>query len=218
MTKKPERVSPKKFKSNTCERLIENIPTEILEWRDSAGDPVYEYADNSFFLSELLQESNYTGFENTYYEEGGLKCQEIMNDLDEVDQEIHLDKQGNLIEFKIVFYGYYGLFSDAIAIGAIVIYFENNTFLKRDIVPSETMESYLSDDDLDAVAVVKKLYENYAERNKKDRNEFVAYIDLNFSEIHKKGTLTELSFSYVNEKFKQEVLLWHECDEDCRPH
>ena len=141
-----------------------------------------------------------------------------MNDLDEVDQEIHLDKQGNLIEFKIVFYGYYGVFSDAIAIGAIVIYFENNTFLKREIVPSETMESYLSDDDLDAVAVVKKLYENYAERNKKDRNEFVAYIDLNFSEIHKKGTLTELSFSYVNEKFKQEVLLWHECDEDCRPH
>ena len=210
MIKKPERVSPKMFKSNTYERLIENIPTEILEWRKKE-DLVYEYLDNGFFLSKLfLLESNYTGFENTYYEEGGLKCQEIKNDIDEADQEIHLDKQGNLIKFKIYFYGYYGLIADVIAIGAIVIYFENNTFLKREIVPSETMEDYLSDDDLDAVVVVKKLYENYVARNEKDRNEFVKYIDLNFSEIHKKGTLTELSFSYVNEEFKQEVLLWHD--------
>ena len=102
------------------------------------------------------------------------------------------------------------MIADVIAIGAIVIYFENNTFLKREIVPSETMEDYLSDDALDAVVVVKKLYENYVERNEKDRNEFVKYIDLNFSEIHKKGTLTELSFSYVNEEFKQEVLLWYD--------
>ena len=35
-------------------------------------------------------------------------------------------------------------------------------------------------------------------------------IDINFSETYKKGTLTELSFSYVNEEFKQEALLWHE--------
>jgi len=210
MTKKPERVSPKMFKSNTYERLIENIPTEILEWRKKE-DLVYEYLDNGFFLSKLfLLESNYTGFENTYYEEGGLKCQEIKNDIDETDQEIHLDEQGNLIKFKIYFIGYYGLIADVIAIGAIVIYFENNTFLKREIVPSETMEDYLSDDDIDAVVVVKKLYENYVERNEKDRNEFVKYIDLNFSETYKKGTLTELSFSYVNEEFKQEVLYWHD--------
>ena len=116
MIKKPERVSPKMFKSNTYERLIENIPTEILEWRKKE-DLVYEYLDNGFFLSKLfLLESNYTGFENTYYEEGGLKCQEIKNDIDEADQEIHLDKQGNLIKFKIYFYGYYGLIAYVIAI------------------------------------------------------------------------------------------------------
>ena len=72
------------------------------------------------------------------------------------------------------------------------------------------MEDYLSDVDLDAVVVVKKLYENYVERNEKDRNEFVKYIDLNFSETYKKGTLTELSFSYVNEEFKKEVLFCHD--------
>ena len=214
MIKKPERVSPKKFKSNTFERLIENIPKEILEWRKKE-DLVCEYGYNWFFLSSLFLlpfKSNYTGFENTYYEEGGLKCQEIKNVLDEADQEIHLGKQGNLIKFKIYFYGHYGLFADPVRIGAIVIYFKNNTFLKREIVPSEEMEDYLSvyEEDLEAVEVVKKLYENYVERNEKDRNEFVKYIDLNFSEIHKKGTLTELSFSYVNEEFKQEVLLWHD--------
>ena len=91
-----------------------------------------------------------------------------------------------------------------------VIYFENNTFLKREIVPSETMEDYLSDDDLDAVVVVKKLYENYVEKYEKDKTNFVKYIDINFSETYKKGTLTELSFSYVNEEFKQEVLHWHD--------
>ena len=53
MTKKLERVSPKKFKSNTYERLIENIPTEILEWRKKE-DLVYEYADDWFFLSKLF--------------------------------------------------------------------------------------------------------------------------------------------------------------------
>ena len=211
MTKKPERVSPKKFKSNTYERLIENIPTEILELRKTRED-LYEYYDDWFHLDSLFipSSSNFSGFENTYYEEGGLKCQEIKNDIGEADQEIHLDKQGNLTKFKIYFFGYYGLIADVIAIGAIVIYFENNTFLKRKIVPSETMEDYLSDDDLDAVVVVKKLYENYVERNEKDRNEFVKYIDLNFSEIHKKGTLKELSFLYVNEEFKQEVLFWHD--------
>ena len=45
MTKKPERVSPKKFKSNTYERLIENIPTEILELRKTRED-LYEYYVN----------------------------------------------------------------------------------------------------------------------------------------------------------------------------
>ena len=210
MTKKPERVGPKKFKSNTFKRLIENIPTEILELRKTRED-LYEYGDDWFFLSKLFFiDSNYTGFENTYYEEGGLKCQEINNDIDEADQEIHLDKQGNLTKFKIYFYGYYGLFADVIAIGAIVIYFENNTFLKRKIVPSETMEDYLSDDDLDAVEVVKKLYENYVERNEKNKMNFVKYIDINFSETYKKGTLKELSFRYVNEEFKQEVLFWHD--------
>ena len=212
MTKKPERVSPKKFKSNTFERLIENIPKEILEWIKKQ-DLVCEYGYNWFFLSKLfLLASNYTGFENTYFEEGGLKCQEIKNDIDEADQEIHLDKQGNLIKFKIYFYGYYGLFAQVVRIGAIVIYFENNTFLKREIVPSEEMETYLSvyEEDLDAVEVVKKLYKNCVEENEKDKSNFVKYIDLNFSEIHKKGNLTELSFSYVNEEFKQEVLLWHD--------
>ena len=125
MIKKPERGSPKKFKSNTFERLIENIPKEILEWRKKQ-DLVCEYGYNWFFLSKLfLLASNYTGFENTYYEKGGLKCQEIKNDIDEADQEIHLDKQGNLIKFKIYFYGYYGLFAQVVRIGAIVIYFEN---------------------------------------------------------------------------------------------
>ena len=212
MTKKPERVSPKMFKSNTYERLIENIPTEILEWRKKE-DLVYEYLDNGFFLSKLfLLESNYTGFENTYYEEGGLKCQEIQNDIDETDQEIHLDEQGNLIKFKIYFIGYYGLFADPVRIGAIVIYFKNNTFLKKEITPSEEIEDYLSfyEKDLDAVEVVKKLYENYVEKYEKDKTNFVKYIDINFSETYKKGTLTELSFSYVNEEFKQEVLHWHD--------
>lgn len=212
MTKKPERVSPKKFKSNTYERLIENIPTEILELRKKE-DLVCEYADNWFFLSKLfLLESNYTGFENTYYEEGGLKCQEIKNDLDEADQEIHLDKQGNLIKFKIYFIGYYGLFADPVRIGAIVIYFKNNTFLKREIVPSEEMEDYLSvyEEDLDAVEVAKKLYENYVEKNEKDKSNFVKHIDVNFSETHKKGNLKELSFLYVNEEFKKEVLFCHD--------
>ena len=138
--------------------------------------------------------------------------QEIKNDIDEADQEIHLDKQGNLIKFKIYFYGYYGLIADVIAIGAIVIYFKNNTFLKKEITPSEEIEDYLSfyEKDLDAVEVVKKLYENYVEKNGKDKSNFVKHIDVNFSETHKKGNLTELSFSYVNEEFKQEVLLWHD--------
>tara|TARA_B100000029_G_scaffold487784_1_gene543668 strand:- start:117 stop:761 length:645 start_codon:yes stop_codon:yes gene_type:complete len=211
MTKKPERVGPKKFKSNTYERLIENIPTEILELRKTR-ESLYEYGGDWFHLDSLFipSSSNFSGFVNTYYEEGGLKCQEILNDIGEADQEIHLDKQGNLTKFKIYFYGYYGLIADVIAIGAIVIYFENNTFLKRKIVPSETMEDYLFDDDLDAVVVVKELYENYVEKNEKDKGNFVKSINVNFSEIYKKGTLKELSFRYVNEEFKQEVLFWHD--------